>query len=65
MQRAEQACSALSWRSTVARRIVIDEWRARSVRPEKLMPDLPEHGGTDHPGASTYDCLMGEGGRRP
>lgn len=44
----EQAGSARSWLYTVARRIVIDEWRARSVRPEKLMPDLPEHGGTDH-----------------
>lgn len=44
---AEQAGAARSWLYTVARRIVIDEWRARSVRPEKLVSDLPEHGGTD------------------
>jgi RNA polymerase sigma-70 factor (ECF subfamily) len=34
--------AARGWLYTVARRIVIDEWRARSVRPECLMPDLPE-----------------------
>jgi len=39
---AEQAGSARGWLYTVARRIVIDEWRARSVRPEKLVAAVPE-----------------------
>ena len=38
----EQAGAARGWLYTVARRIVIDEWRARSVRPEKLVSAVPE-----------------------
>jgi RNA polymerase sigma-70 factor, ECF subfamily len=40
--------SARGWLYTVARRIVIDEWRARSVRPEKLVSEVPESGVADH-----------------
>jgi RNA polymerase sigma-70 factor (ECF subfamily) len=43
-----QPQAARSWLYTVARRIVIDEWRARSVRPEKLVADVPEAGSADH-----------------
>src|ERR1700709_2015699 len=39
---AEQAGSARGWLYTVARPIVIDEWRARSIRPEKLVAAVPE-----------------------
>jgi RNA polymerase sigma-70 factor, ECF subfamily len=42
--------SARSWLFTTARRIVIDEWRARSVRPEVVtseVPDVPGPNGTD------------------
>lgn len=34
--------SARGWLFTVARRIVIDEWRASQVRPEQVMGELPE-----------------------
>jgi RNA polymerase sigma-70 factor (ECF subfamily) len=34
------------WLFTVARHIVIDDWRARRVRPETVTADLPE-GGSD------------------
>jgi RNA polymerase sigma-70 factor, ECF subfamily len=42
--------SARSWLFTTARRIVIDDWRARSVRPEVVtseVPDVPGPDGTD------------------
>jgi len=41
---ADQQGSARGWLYTVARRIVIDEWRSRSVRPEKLVSEVPESG---------------------
>jgi RNA polymerase sigma-70 factor (ECF subfamily) len=34
--------SARAWLFTVAKRIVIDEWRARRVRPEYVTADPPE-----------------------
>jgi RNA polymerase sigma-70 factor, ECF subfamily len=34
--------SARAWLLTVARRIVIDDWRARSRRSEVIVADLPE-----------------------
>ena len=37
-----QPNAARSWLYTVARRIVIDEWRSRRVRPERLVADIPE-----------------------
>ncbi|HEY2044358.1 MAG TPA: sigma-70 family RNA polymerase sigma factor [Jatrophihabitans sp.] len=43
------SASARSWLYTVARRIVIDDWRARKVRPERLVADLPESGRTQQP----------------
>lgn len=39
--------SARSWLYTVARRIVIDEWRSRAVRPETLVDVVPEIGVAD------------------
>lgn len=45
---AEQVGAARGWLYTVARRIVIDEWRSRSARPERLVADLPEPAGVDH-----------------
>jgi RNA polymerase sigma-70 factor, ECF subfamily len=44
---AEEPGSARGWLYTVARRIVIDEWRARSVRPERLVSEVPEAGIAD------------------
>jgi RNA polymerase sigma-70 factor (ECF subfamily) len=43
----DNTSSARSWLYTVARRIVIDEWRARSARPERLVADVPESGVPD------------------
>jgi len=37
-----EPAAARSWLYTVARRIVIDEWRHRNLRPERLMAELPE-----------------------
>ncbi len=34
--------SARAWLFTVAKRIVIDDWRARRVRPEHVMADPPD-----------------------
>ncbi|MCW2541174.1 MAG: rpoE [Frankiales bacterium] len=44
---AEEVDSARGWLYTVARRIVIDEWRSRSARPEKLVDEMPEYGVSD------------------
>ncbi len=38
----EESRAVRSWLYTVARRIVIDDWRARSIRPERLMAETPE-----------------------
>ena len=43
--------SARGWLFTVAKRIVIDEWRATRSRPEYVTDDVPEQSvsdGTDH-----------------
>jgi RNA polymerase sigma-70 factor (ECF subfamily) len=50
---AEQSGAARGWLYTVARRIVIDEWRARSVRPERLVAAVPES-----PVADSTDALV-------
>ena len=40
--------SARSWLFTVARRIVIDDWRSRQARPEVPMASPPERGVADN-----------------
>ncbi|MEO6702065.1 MAG: sigma-70 family RNA polymerase sigma factor [Jatrophihabitantaceae bacterium] len=54
----EQVGSARGWLYTVARRIVIDEWRARNSRPERLVADLPEPVGVDHTDALVQSRLI-------
>ncbi len=61
---AEQSGSARGWLYTVARRIVIDEWRARSARPEKLVADVPEFGVADGTEALIESQLIGDALRR-
>lgn len=56
----DQAGSARGWLYTVARRIVIDEWRARSVRPEKLVSDVPEWITPDHTDALVESRLIAD-----
>lgn len=57
---SEQQGAARGWLYTVARRIVIDEWRARSVRPEKLVAEPPEQVGTDHTDALVESRLIAD-----
>lgn len=42
--------SARSWLFTVAKRIVIDEWRSSRIRPEVVTDDLPERVGEEADG---------------
>lgn len=44
----EESGAARSWLYTVARRIVIDEWRSRRSRPERLVADVPELSTADY-----------------
>jgi len=57
---AEQAGAARGWLYTVARRIVIDEWRARSARPERLVSEIPEAGVPDSTDALIESRLMAD-----
>jgi RNA polymerase sigma-70 factor (ECF subfamily) len=57
---AEQAGAARGWLYTVARRIVIDEWRARSVRPEKLVSAVPESSTADPTDALVESRLIAD-----
>lgn len=47
-----------SWLMTVAKRIVIDEWRAAKRRPEVVMDSTPETPVTDGTGASDDKNLV-------
>ena len=51
----ESRGSVRSWLFTVARNIVIDEWRTRRVRSELSVADVPE---TREPGDQTDQLLM-------
>jgi RNA polymerase sigma-70 factor (ECF subfamily) len=55
---SEQVGAARGWLYTVARRIVIDEWRARTARPEKLVAELPEPRNADHTDALVQARLI-------
>ncbi|HST48921.1 sigma-70 family RNA polymerase sigma factor [Jatrophihabitans sp.] len=57
---AEQSGAARGWLYTVARRIVIDEWRARSVRPEKLVAAVPESSAVDPTDALVESRLIAD-----
>lgn len=57
---SEQLGAARGWLYTVARRIVIDEWRSRSVRPEKLVAEVPERLGTDPTDALVESRLIAD-----
>jgi RNA polymerase sigma-70 factor (ECF subfamily) len=61
---AEQPQAARSWLYTVARRIVIDEWRARKVRPEKLVAEVPDSGTRDHAEQLVESQLVADALRR-
>ena len=56
--------SARSWLFTVARNIVVDQWRARGRRPETLMDRIPDHSAPDHTDSALQSMLVAEALRR-
>ena len=56
--------SARSWLFTVARNIVVDQWRARGRRPEALMELVPEQLEPDRTDAALQSMLVGDAMRR-
>ena len=60
----QQDSSARSWLFTVARNIVVDQWRARGRRPESLTDHVPEQFTPDSTDAALQSMLVGEALRR-
>ncbi len=56
--------SVRSWLFTVARNIVVDQWRARGRRPESLTDRVPEQPGPDSTDAALQSMLVSEALRR-
>ena len=61
---ANRGESARSWLFTVARNIVVDQWRARGRRPEALMELVPEQLEPDRTDAALQSMLVGDALRR-
>jgi RNA polymerase sigma-70 factor, ECF subfamily len=56
--------SARSWLFTVARNIVVDQWRAKGRRPESLMDIVPEQPEPDRTDSALQSMLVAEALRR-
>ena len=56
--------SARSWLFTVARNIVVDQWRAKGRRPEALMELVPDQLEPDRTDAALQSMLVGDALRR-
>ncbi len=52
------------WLHTVARNLVIDQWRARHVRPEVVSAEPPEHGVSDGTDEAVQSWLVADALRR-
>jgi RNA polymerase sigma-70 factor (ECF subfamily) len=52
--------SPRAWLFTTLRNVLIDEWRARSVRPEVVTDDLPEQTTPDHADTAVQSWLVAE-----
>ncbi len=56
--------STRGWLLRTLRNVLIDEWRARSVRPETVVAELPELVGADEADAVVQSWLMEEALRK-
>ena len=61
---AQQDRSARSWLFTVARNIVVDEWRAAQRRPLSLPGEVPDRGEPDGADAALESLLVAQALRR-
>ena len=61
---SEQGDSARSWLFTVARNIVVDQWRANRRRPEWLTDTVPELPESDRTDVALQTMLVGEAMQR-
>ena len=52
--------SVRPWLFTTLRNVLIDEWRARNVRPEVVTDDLPEVASPDHADAAVQTWLVSD-----
>ena len=63
-QEGDQDQPVRSWLFTVARNIVVDQWRAKGRRPEALMELVPEQLEPDRTDAALQSMLVGDALRR-
>jgi len=56
--------SPRGWLLRTLNNLLIDEWRARSVRPETIVDELPEQPGADEGDAAIQSWLMEEALRK-
>jgi len=56
--------SPRGWLLRTLNNLLIDEWRARSVRPETIVDELPEQPGADEADAAIQSWLMEEALRK-
>lgn len=61
---AEQNQPVRSWLFTVARNIVVDQWRAKGRRPEALMELVPDQLEPDRTDAALQSMMVGDALRR-
>jgi RNA polymerase sigma-70 factor, ECF subfamily len=52
--------SVRAWLFTTLRNVLIDEWRARSVRPEVVTDEVPEMATPDHADAAVQSWLVSD-----
>ena len=52
--------SPRAWLFTTLRNVLIDEWRARSVRPEVVTDELPERASPDHADTAVQSWLVAD-----
>jgi RNA polymerase sigma-70 factor, ECF subfamily len=52
--------SARAWLYTTVRNVLIDDWRARQVRPEVVTDEVPEMSSPDHAEAAVQSWLVAD-----